>query len=106
VDDSPGSRRQRLLRIPCPELVCQPEQARAEHEYVDPAPGPDRGVQEEQQRSRVGLHRARDVAEQDELARHLDAAAERSLDRVTATSERTASQASQVQAPAARMRAQ
>ena len=53
------------------QLGGQPRQARAEREDLDAAPGADHRVQVEQQRAGVGLHRARHVAQHDELARRL-----------------------------------
>ena len=54
------------------ELRRQPRQPRAECERLDTASRAARRVQVQQQRACVGLHRARDVEDQDELARRVD----------------------------------
>ena len=48
----------------------EPREARAERERLDVPSGAHRRLQEHHHRARVGLHRARDVDQVDELARH------------------------------------
>ena len=75
------------------QLGGQARQARAEGEDLDAAPRADHRVQVEQQRAGVGLHRARHVAQHDELARRLRAPAKAPAHRVAAGGDRVARQA-------------
>ena len=88
-----AARAQRLVGVARAQLGGQPGQPRGEREDLHAAAGAHQRVQEQQQRARVGLHRARDVAEHDELARRLGAAAERALHGVAAGGQRAARQA-------------
>src|SRR5207244_11105512 len=67
------------------------------------APAPDHGVQEEEQRTRVRLHRPGDVAEDDELARHLLARAVRPVERVAAGTQRSPDEAPDIETVSARV---
>ena len=71
VDDAGGRAGERLLGVAGPQLGRQARQARAEGEDLDAAAGAHGRVEVEQQRAGVGLHRARHVAQHDELARRL-----------------------------------
>ena len=68
-----------------------------------PGPRADGRVEEQHERPRVRVHRARDVAEDDELARHLLAGAVRPVDGVAAGAQRVADQPAHVEAVAARV---
>ena len=76
-----------MLGIACAQVGREPREPRAERKGLHPAPRTDCGVEEEQQRPGVRLHRARDVAEDDELARHRLAVAERPVDGVATGAE-------------------
>ena len=93
-----GSRVSQLGRQPC--------QPRAEREHLDAATASDDRVQVEQQRARVGLHRARHVAQHDELARGLGPAAKAPRDGVAARGDRGARQPAHVEDAPAPVRAQ
>ena len=85
------------------ELGRQPREPRAERERLHAGARPDGGVEEQHERARVGVHRAGDVAEDDELARHLLAGAVRAVDGVAAGAERLADELAHVEAVAARV---
>ena len=68
-----------------------------------PAPGADDRVQEEEERARVRVHRAGDVAEDDELPRDRLARLPRLLDRLAAGAERLRHEPTQVEPVAARV---
>src|SRR2546421_716942 len=99
VDDLRGCGRKRLLRVACLELLGQPMQPRSEREHLHAATRADDRVQEEEQRPGVRLHRARDVAQDDQLARNLDSPPKRTLDGVAAAPERAAGEPAEVEPP-------
>src|SRR4249919_2620364 len=106
VADTGGRIAQRGLRVAALEIRRQPGQARAKGERLDAAPRAHQRVEKEHERAGVGLHRAGDVAEHDELARDLNATAERPLDRLAAGAERSAHEPAHVEVPPAVMRTQ
>src|SRR2546429_3600002 len=106
VDDPRGCGRKGLLRVAGPELLRQPVQPRSEREHLHTATRADDRVQEEEQRPGVRLHRARDVAQDDQLARNLDSPPKRALDGVASAPERAARQPAKVEPPPPRVWAQ
>ena len=94
------------LRVAALEIGRQPSQARPEGERLDAAPRAHQRVKKEDERARVRLHRAGDVTEHDELARHLHATAERPLDRLAAGAERGAHEPAHVEVAPAVVRTQ
>src|SRR4029079_8800060 len=104
VDDRLGAPRERGVRVARREVGGQPREARPERERLDAAPRPDDGMEEEEQRPRVAVHRARDVAQHDELARHVLPRPERPVERIAARAQRAADHASDGEPVAARVR--
>src|SRR5439155_14688441 len=106
VDHALGCGAQGFDRIVRRELPGEAGEPRAERERLDSATGADGRVQVEDERPRVRLHRAGDVAEQDEPTGRLLPAAEGALERVTACGDRAAGQPSEVEGAAAGVRTQ
>ena len=98
-----GALLERRLRVAGRELRREPRQPRAEGERLDTSARADGRVQEEEQRARVGVHRAGHVAEHDELARHVLARAIGPVDGVAAGAQRAADEPPHVEHVAARV---
>ena len=87
---------ERAVRVADAELVRDARQPRAEHERLDAAVRRDRRVQVLQQHPRVRRHRARDVADEHELARALHVLAPAAVERLAAVAQRRADRRLQV----------
>ncbi len=106
VLDPLGRAGERRVRIARAELRGHPGQPGPERERLDAPAGAPRRVQVEEERPRVRRHRARDVEDQDELARRLHAPAEGPLERLAAGRERCAHEPTDVERAAAGVRPQ
>ena len=101
VDDALRRRGDRGVGIARRELTGDAGEAGAEREGLDPAAPDHRGVQEAHERAGVGLHRAADVAEQDDAPGPARVLRVRATDRFAAGAHRLTDGAAQIGTAAA-----